>query len=350
MTITQTKTIATTATLLAGLSMYGCGGKAIGDQEVIGAGGSGHEAGVGGTGGTGGGTVFDGCPGLGCAPNCGDAGIAIDKNGCPTCTCNPGPDGGTGATGGTTGCGTSTCGSLEQCFKPQFCTANLVEVTGGYSLDATEVTRAQYAAWLGTSPTTGGQLPECSWNTGVDSFKPTGEWPPGTKGNHPVAFVDWCDAYAYCKAVGKRLCGKIGGGANGYSDYANASLSVWFNACSSGGTHNYPYGGNPGASDGFDGQKCNGSDLSVGTTVPVGTCLGCTSTESGYTGVYDLSGNVWEWEDSCDGFGGKQDYCRIRGGSFNSINVILRCGYGDNDIRAGNYDNVGFRCCSLWKL
>ncbi len=37
---------------------------------------------------------MDGCPGLGCFPNCGDAGIAVDENGCATCSCNPQPEGG----------------------------------------------------------------------------------------------------------------------------------------------------------------------------------------------------------------------------------------------------------------
>jgi hypothetical protein len=31
-------------------------------------------------------------------------------------------------------------------------------------------------------------------------------------GNFPITNVDWCDAYAYCAGIGKRLCGKIGGG------------------------------------------------------------------------------------------------------------------------------------------
>lgn len=32
------------------------------------------------------------CPALGCDPNCGEAGVALDENGCPTCQCNPAPD------------------------------------------------------------------------------------------------------------------------------------------------------------------------------------------------------------------------------------------------------------------
>jgi hypothetical protein len=52
--------------------------------------------------------------------------------------------------------------------------------------------------------------------------------------------VDWCDAHAYCKPVGKRLCGKIGGGPNLYADYASASSSEWYRACSSGGSFTYP--------------------------------------------------------------------------------------------------------------
>jgi formylglycine-generating enzyme required for sulfatase activity len=148
----------------------------------------------------------------------------------------------------------------------------LVPVCGGYCIDATEVTRDQYAAWLGTSPVTGGQPAYCSWNT---SFTPSCEWPPGAKGARPVVCVDWCDAYAYCKAVGKRLCGKIGGGSNGYSDFADARVSQWYNACSSGGAHTYPYGGaGAGGTSGYQATTCNGWDKGVHTTVPVGSCSG----------------------------------------------------------------------------
>ena len=70
-----------------------------------------------------------------------------------------------------------------------------------------------------------------------------------------------------------------------------------------------------------------------------------TNAQSGYTGVYDLSGNVWEWEDSCDGQSGQNDSCRLRGGSFNDGNDNLRCGDDNYDYRSGSYDFVGLRCC-----
>jgi len=266
-----------------------------------------------------------------------------------TCQCDPGSGGGGGTAGSGGGGGTAgpgggggsplcpSCRPLEECHEGR-CVAKLVAVTGGFSIDATEVTRSQYEEWLATSPSTGSQDPWCSWDT---DYAPTCQWPPGSTGNHPVVCVDWCDAYAYCKAVGKRLCGKMGGGANHFGDYANASLSQWHNACTSNGVNDYPYGST------FDGQACNGEEYGAGTTVEVGSLSGCQSSETGYGEAYDLSGNVWEWDDSCNATTGPKDGCRLRGGSFDcSLVVNLQCGFDLADTRDDKLASLGFRCCA----
>ena len=85
--------------------------------------------------------------------------------------------------------------------------ANLVD----YCIDLTEVTKAQYAAFLATAPAFTSHAPQCRWN--VD-FVPNGKATPldsscdetlhpdvndATKfPSRPVVCVDWCDAAAYC--------------------------------------------------------------------------------------------------------------------------------------------------------
>jgi formylglycine-generating enzyme required for sulfatase activity len=215
--------------------------------------------------------------------------------------------------------------------------AKLVAVTGGYSIDATEVTRDQYDSWLGQNPVTVDQDGWCEWNT---TFTLPSNWPPAGLGKHPVVGVDWCDAYAYCKAVGKRLCGKIGGGTNAYGDYTSASLSQWHNACTSGGVDDYPYGSTlePGVcGDGSMPQGMNAAE--------VGSFVGCQSSVTGYAGVYDLSGNVWEWEDSCFN-ASNLAWCRWRGGSAHYKYQLLRCDGDRYAPRDSAYEWTGFRCCS----
>jgi formylglycine-generating enzyme len=294
--------------------------------------GSGAMSGNGGSGGPGGSGGTAGSAGTG-----GTAGTAG--------TAGTGAAGGAGGAGGTGG-GCLNCGSLEQCFNDLFCVAKEVPIPGGYSIDSTEVTRSQYVAWLATNPPGADQLPECSWNT---SFGPDSacmaflDVCQNSCGRHPQVCVDWCDAYAYCKGVGKRLCGKIGGGANNSSDFSDATKSQWHNACSSNGQNAYTYGND------FDGKACNGGAQEVLTTLPVGSLTGCQSSLSGYAGVYDLSGNVREWEDSCDSTIGSSDMCRTRGGFFRGITDELHCDDPVGDIRGRSGERiryVGFRCCS----
>jgi formylglycine-generating enzyme required for sulfatase activity len=225
----------------------------------------------------------------------------------------------------------------------------MVRVTGSsgsFCIDSHEVTRAEYREFLDAKGTdTSGQDSACSWNT---TFVPPTDWPGVGRDNHPVGYVDFCDAVAYCKWAGKRLCGRIGGAANAFGDFADATRSQWFAACSGGGVNSFAYGNT------YDAAKCVGSDYDgisgYQPVTDVSRPAGTPSCEGGYSGIYDLSGNVSEWEDSCDAATGRNDSCRVRGGSFRGLDPTadLRCGAGGSGSVAarsavGNW--TGFRCC-----
>jgi formylglycine-generating enzyme required for sulfatase activity len=221
----------------------------------------------------------------------------------------------------------------------------MVRLPEGYCIDSTEVTWTQYSAWLSTNPTTAGQISDCTWNTAFtpDTRCMDTSAPMCKSDNCPQTCVDWCDAYAYCQAAGKRLCGKIGGGSLGFGDYANASLSQWYNACTSHGVNTFPYGTT------YEARACH-APVGCSTCSPghVGELSTCQSGVTGYSGVYDLSGNVEEWEDSCDG-AGQLAQCRTRGGDASNP------GFSDGVSCAADtklqrdyviWDNVGLRCCA----
>jgi formylglycine-generating enzyme required for sulfatase activity len=129
----------------------------------------------------------------------------------------------------------------------------------GFSIDVYEVTVGEYGDFLRSG---GGHVPP-DWN----------------KMNHmkyhkrPVMGVDWADAAAYCKSVGKRL----------------PTEAEWEKAARGTDGRVYPWGNDPPTSLHGNYGKYGTNDLEA--LLPVG------SLEKGKSpyGVYDMAGNVWEW-------------------------------------------------------
>ncbi len=215
---------------------------------------------------------------------------------------------------------------------------------GSYCIDTTEVTQQRYAAFLAAKGgNASGQPAYCAWNTSyapstADGGCTAGAYDPVSKGAYPVTCVDWCDALAYCAWAGFRLCGATGGGATPIGSYADASADQWHNACTSQGAKPYPYGSDylPGA--------CNTAEQGNGAPQSVARAAKCHAPSAPFSLVHDMTGNVWEWENACDGYANKNDSCRLRGGSY--ATVTPSCDRGQTGRRRAVSVDVGFRCCS----
>ena len=222
---------------------------------------------------------------------------------------------------------------------------------GTYCIDRSEVTNAMYAVFLDAAASVGNQGTVCAWNT---TFVPQTSascdplpYDPINRTNTPVACIDWCDAKAFCEWAGKRLCGAVRGGAVPLASFDDPDTDEWFHACSHGGETRLPYG------NAYDGSYCAGLDYGVTRPVNVATLANC---QGGYDGVWDMSGNVSEWANSCSASSGASDSCAHRGGSWYDLKggAPLYCNSSlPNDttpmpeiLRRDTRDiHVGFRCC-----
>jgi formylglycine-generating enzyme required for sulfatase activity len=185
-----------------------------------------------------------------------------------------------------------------------------------------------------------------SSDAGVSTDAGGGSAPAGS--DLPVTYVDWCDAQTYCLAAGKRLCGPIGGGAplaSNAPDLLVPARNEWLAACTADGARAYPYGST------FDPQACRGAEFppnagdggavdgGVSQPEPVGSAARC---QGGVPGLYDMVGNVFEWEDarSLDG----ERTAVVRGGSHFVGNAS--CGTSSVQAWDSRLPTVGFRCCA----
>jgi len=193
----------------------------------------------------------------------------------------------------------------------------LVTFDGGATtcIDSTEVTNAQYAEFVaaadGGEPSLDGGVPAtCTPFGSANPVAPT----PGEAGA-PIQGVSWCQAYAYCKFAGKRLC-----------------TNEWRRVCSREGTRSFPYGTT------LDPTACNVGDAGGAVESEVKSFTKCVG---GYPGVFDMVGNVSEWVDDCAG-----GVCASVGGGFYTARPdAATCATSDTYGVKASFPGLGFRCC-----
>ena len=207
-----------------------------------------------------------------------------------------------------------------------------------FYIDRYEVTNAQYQQFVLANPRWGKDRVDARFHDGNYLKDWTGNDYPSGKANHPVVSVSWYAAMAYAQWAGKRLPTE--------AEWEKAARSGWE------GQKYLWY-------DGIDSSKAN-YNKNVGDTTAVGKYP-----PNSY-GLYDMTGNVWEWcldeynadfysisprENPLSGpnwiisdFMSVQTDRVLRGGSWGVDSEFLRIAYRSSLNPASTYFDCGFRC------
>lgn len=212
-----------------------------------------------------------------------------------------------------------------------------------FEIDLYEVTNQQFALFIEN----GGYQNKQYWSEAGWNLKEAQKWamprfwknPDYNQPKQPVVGISWYEAEAYCRWQGENT--------------RLPTEAEWEYVASNGGKFEFPWGGR-------DPEKtvlCHFLNLSathpsVNAPLPVG-CF----EPSKLGGIYDLSGNVWEW---CSDWYGKTYYSDsqnaknptgpvsgskkvLRGGAFNSTKMTLRAKVRYGCLPQNWYGSVGFR-------
>jgi len=178
-----------------------------------------------------------------------------------------------------------------------------------------------------------------------DNPKPEAAAYPGD--DLPRTNVSWYESVAFCRWLTAHLLPTFprgGKGSDGWNTGEDQTLAIiltteqqWQRTAQGDDNYIYPWG------DKFDPIYCNTVESRLGQPTPV------TQYSSGANsfGVFDLSGNVWEWclttwDGDSTGLGG-DSYRVLRGGSWANGRVDARAASRDFDYPDDRNFNIGFR-------
>jgi serine/threonine-protein kinase len=192
-------------------------------------------------------------------------------------------------------------------------------------IDKFEVTNADFAQFVEAT----------GYQTDAEKEGHSKNWREAAEGkdNHPVVYVSWNDAVAYCEWVSKRL----------------PTEAEWEKAARGTDDRIWPWG------NGWDEDNVNSKDAGLGHTRAVGSYPDGASPY----GCMDMAGNAWEWV--ADWY--QRDYYQaapdrnpqgpnqgvsrvVRGGSFVLPQRLTRCTGRFEFIPWVRRDDLGFRCAS----
>jgi formylglycine-generating enzyme required for sulfatase activity len=192
-------------------------------------------------------------------------------------------------------------------------------------IDKFEVTNADFAQFVEAT----------GYQTDAEKEEHSKTWQDAAEGkdNHPVVYVSWNDAIAYCQWAGKRL----------------PTEAEWEKAARGTDGRIWPWGNDWGE------DKANSKDAGLGHTTAVGSYPDGASPY----GCMDMAGNAWEWV--ADRY--QEDYYQtapdpnpqgpdqgvsrvVRGGSWALPQRLTRCAGRFEFIPWVSRDDLGFRCAS----
>jgi formylglycine-generating enzyme required for sulfatase activity len=185
--------------------------------------------------------------------------------------------------------------------------------------------------------------------------------------NHPVVYVTWFEALAYCRWLGGKLKGEAAerlarggqeseprelweGLASGRLAVSLPSEAEWEKAARGTDGRSYPW------SDDFDPDRANVFESGVGEV----SAVGCFPGGASPSGCEEMSGNVWEWtrslwedypyvrEDGREDLKASPKRLRVlRGGSCFGVTRLARRAYRFRDVPEFRNLDVGFRVVVL---